>query len=310
MNSQQNENNYPVCADDEIDLVDLFLVLWRRKVMIVAITLLTTLAGVGISLYLPEVFEVKAILEPAKNAEGDVVRKPEVIRENIVGGAYTQILKEKYATPEQDIPKFSVSVPKNTDLVIASMETQDPEFAVKILNETVALISEDIQEELDLVIQETRNKIKRLELKDQQLENTIALLKDQIVDVKNKVEELSKGKDKALASPREDAMAVLLYSNEIKNQQMYLNNLQEKLVNLQTQKQQIQYDIDDVLIKLEGIKSTKVHKAASVPDKPVKPQKPLIVALSLVLGFMGGIFLAFGAEFMTKVRRQQAEMES
>src|SRR5690554_6667384 len=126
MNSQQNENNYPVCADDEIDLVDLFLVLWRRKVMIVAITLLTTLAGVGISLYLPEVFEVNAILEPAKNAEGDVVRKPEVIRENIVGGAYTQILKEKYATPEQGIPKFSVSVPKNTDLVIASMETQDP----------------------------------------------------------------------------------------------------------------------------------------------------------------------------------------
>jgi len=131
----------------------------------------------------------------------------------------------------------------------------------------------------------------------------------QITEVKDKVKELSSSKDKAMASPREDAMAVLLYSNEIKNQQMYLNNLQEKVLNLQTQKQQIQYDIDDVRIKLEGIKSTKVHKAPTVPDKSVKPKKPLIVALSLVLGFMGGIFIAFGAEFMAKVRRQQAEMK-
>lgn len=310
MNTQHPENNAPACADDEIDLVDLFLVLWRRKVMIVVITILTTLAGVAVSLYLPKVYEVNTILEPAKDAEGNVVRKPEVIRENIVGGAYTEILKQKYATPESNIPKFKVSVPKNTDLVIASMETQNPELAVKVLQETVGLISADIQEELDLEIQETRNKISRLKLKDQQLGNTITLLEKQIVEVKSKVEELSSGKDKAMASPREDAMAVLLYSNEIKNQQMYLNNLQEKVVNLKTQKQQIQYDIDDVRIKLEGIKSTKVHKVPSVPDKPVKPKKTLIVALSLVLGFMGGIFLAFGAEFMAKVRRQQAEISS
>ncbi|MDY0213260.1 MAG: Wzz/FepE/Etk N-terminal domain-containing protein [Desulfuromonadaceae bacterium] len=296
-------------ADDEIDLVDLFLVLWRRKVMIVAITILATFAGVGVSLYLPEVYEVKTIIEPAKDAEGNMVRRAEVIRESIAGGAYNEFLNQKYTVPGNDIPKFNVSVPKNTDLVIASMETQNPELAVKILQKTVALISADIQEELDLKIQETQNRISRLKLKDQQLGNTIALLESQMVDVKSIVKELTLGKGKAMASPREDAMAVLLYSNEIKNQQTYLNNLQEKLINIQTQKQQIQYDIDDVRIKLEGIKSTKVHKVASVPKNPIKPKKPLIVALSLILGFMGSIFLAFGAEFMTKVRQQQAEKE-
>ena len=117
--------------------------------------------------------------------------------------------------------------------------------------------------------------------------------------------ELEKERKIALAAPKGDAMAVLLYSNEIQNQQIYLNSLQDKSALILNKKNQMALKINNIQLKLAGIKGTNINKPPTVPEKPIKPKKMLIVALAAILGLMGGAMLAFFAEFMTKVRQQQ-----
>lgn len=309
MTEQETRAYQRQTADDEIDLVDLFLILWKRKWLIVIVTLLVTIVAAGISMIMPKVYEITAILEPASDAEGKLVENPQAVKETITGGAYDLKIASSIGLPLEKIPKFKVSVPKDTDLVKISVESQEPEQAVQIVNEVLNSVSDDIQEELDLKIKETRNRIKTAELEEKLLQNQIILVRNQISAIQSKVAELEGERSQAMRNPQGEAMAVLLYSNEIQNQQIYLNKLQEKLANFENQKEQIAIKIDNIQLEMERIKGTYINKAPSVPENPIKPKKTLIVALAFVLGFMGSIMLAFIAEFMNKVRQQQKNQE-
>jgi uncharacterized protein involved in exopolysaccharide biosynthesis len=305
INKQEQEAFRSQIAEDEINLVDLFLILWKRKTMIIGLTILLTVAAAGISFILPKVYEVTTMIEPGKDSEGQVVENPQAIRENILGGAYDLMISERLGLPLNEIPQFKVSVPKLTDLVKISVESSEPRQAVQVLQELLVGITKDIQAGLDIEIKKTQNEIRETQMKDGFLLDQISLLKEQIAQVVFKMTELEKERKKALAAPKGDAMAVLLYSNEIQNQQIYLNDLQEKLANTLNKKSQIALQIDNVQLKLSGIKGTNINKPPSVPEKTIKPKKTLIVALAAMLGLMGGVMLAFFAEFIAKVRKQQ-----
>ena len=47
---------------------------------------------------------------------------------------------------------------------------------------------------------------------------------------------------------------------------------------------------------------TELMGEINAPTEPAKPKKALVVALSAVLGLMGGVMLAFIAEFIGKAR--------
>ncbi len=61
--------------------------------------------------------------------------------------------------------------------------------------------------------------------------------------------------------------------------------------------------------KVDMFRNTKPLGLAIQSIKPVGPRKALILALSGILGLMGGIMLAFFTEFMAKVRQQQREID-
>ena len=305
LNKQKQEVFTRQIDDDEINLVDLFLIIWKRKTMILAVTLLLMVAAAGISLLMPKVYKIVTILEPGKDAEGKLVENPQTIRENILGGAYDRMIMEKLGLSLDKIPKFQVSVPKQTDLVKISVESSEPQQAVFVLQELLLGVSGVIQEDLDPEIKKTRNEIKEAQLEENFLLENIKLLKEQITQIGLKMTELEKGRKIALAAPKGDAMAVLLYSNEIQNQQIYLNSLQDKSAVILNKKNQMALKIDNIQLKLAGIKGTNINKPPTIPEKPIKPKKTLIVALAAMLGLMGGVMLAFFAEFMVKVRQQQ-----
>ena len=79
LNKQKQEVFTRQIDDDEINLVDLFLIIWKRKMMIIVVTLLMTISAAGISLLMPKVYKVVTILEPAKDAEGKLVENPQDI---------------------------------------------------------------------------------------------------------------------------------------------------------------------------------------------------------------------------------------
>ena len=63
MNSSQTENNITF-SDDEIDVRELFKVIWNDKKIVIAITSFFSLAAVIYSLLLPNIYESKALLSP------------------------------------------------------------------------------------------------------------------------------------------------------------------------------------------------------------------------------------------------------
>ncbi len=58
--------------------------------------------------------------------------------------------------------------------------------------------------------------------------------------------------------------------------------------------------------RVDMFHNTKALGLAIQSIKPVGPRKALILALSGMLGLMAGVILAFGAEFMVKVRNNLA----
>ncbi len=54
---------------DEIDLRELFSILWAGKLVIIAVTFLFAVAGIGTALWLPNIYESEATLAPAEESQ-------------------------------------------------------------------------------------------------------------------------------------------------------------------------------------------------------------------------------------------------
>ena len=57
-------------VDDEIDLKELFMVLWSGKWLITAVTGLAAVTSVVIALMLPNIYTANALLAPAQQSGG------------------------------------------------------------------------------------------------------------------------------------------------------------------------------------------------------------------------------------------------
>ncbi len=60
----------PAVQDDEIDLRELFSVIWQGKWLIIAITAVFAIGSVALALYLPNIYKSEALLAPAAEEQG------------------------------------------------------------------------------------------------------------------------------------------------------------------------------------------------------------------------------------------------
>ena len=65
---EEHSNKHPNNFDDEIDLLELFHVLLQGKWIIVSVTTFISIIGVIYSLYLPNIYESRALLVPVKSS--------------------------------------------------------------------------------------------------------------------------------------------------------------------------------------------------------------------------------------------------
>ncbi len=294
---------------DEIELIDIIRVLWKRKKLIIFITFLFTLGAVGVSLILPKVYEVSTIIEPGvrpiADGNGQIINEvpvvsPDAVKEAVLGGAYDVAIQKKINLLPADYPVIKVTLPKNTTLVNVAIESTDPDKARAILDELVAQVGSDIQGKLENEKKKIENEMEATKISEKALDEKISLIEKQLNATSKKIEELENDRQKSMAGRSADAMSVLLYSNEIQNQQIYLNNLQEKLKDLETSAKTFGVLMENIRLKLAMVKSTRLVKPPTIPENPIKPKKPLIVALAGVLGLMGSMMLAFLLEYLER----------
>ena len=295
--------------ENEIELIDIIRVIWKRRYLILLGTLLLTLGAAGISMVLPRVYEVSALVEPGirpfADANGQIVNElpvisPEALRETILSGAYDGVIQKKLDISTAIYPGIKVSTPKNSAFVGISIESTDPEQATAILDELLIQVNNDVQSKLGNEKNKIENEIQLAQISDRSISEKIKLIEKQMMDTATKIQEMEKTRQKSIAMRSSDAMSVLLYSNEIQNQQIYLNNLQDSLHSLKTATLTSVVKMDNLRLKLGMIQSTKVIKPPTIPNHPVKPKRALIVALAGVLGLMGSMMLAFLLEYFER----------
>lgn len=302
------EAQHPV---EEIELIDLLRVIWKRKKLIIFGAVLITLAAAVTVFLLPRVYEVTAIIEPGRrpitDQNGQIVEEKVVvsavsIKETILGGAFDETVRTKLKIPESKFPDIKVEVPQNTDLVKIAIESHNPEAAVNILRNIVVLVSQGLQEKINLEKNQVRNEIRLAQIEFQTASENLKVIQQQVDETRGSIVSLENEKKRAIASRRNDAMSVLLYSNEMQNQQIYLSDLLNDLSELQTQARKAEAKLENLQQKLDKIKATTIYKSPTIPGKAVKPKKALIIALAFVLGIMISMMTAFAIEYAESAR--------
>jgi capsular polysaccharide biosynthesis protein len=349
---------------NEIELIDYLRVIWKRRWLIVLPTLVLVVAAAVISFLLPRVWEVDAILVPSKfmvqTEQGEfvevVVTEPKQIAGQINQESYNSQIANSLKLDIKKIPKLRAENLRDTKLVRVWIRDKDIQKARAILNSLFAILKTELDKKIEVEIKgiDTRiitnqNMIKQKEIDIQSGEIEITKTKQEIASghtrlkiseermdkiieemksVKDRVAEIEKTQKSALAERKEgaDALALLLYSNEVQQNMRYHDALDEKLntekltqenlrldiksreqaiKQIANQNNKLKNEIDIIKTDNEYLVERKLRidyaqlvKPPTSSLYPVFPKKKFLVAVCAVFSLFAFLLLAFFLEYL------------
>ena len=260
--------------EEEINLIDYIKIILKRKWLILKITVGVMIVVGALSLVMQK-YKVDTILEVGITE--DILESPNQIVEKIKNGNYNEVIKRKLNI--EKLPKIEVSTPKDTRLVIISIKSSNPEQAKKILEELENLILKEHQEKFDSQKKILLENKKRIENKISYLENEKKILEEKVNYFTN-----------------------LMASSPSPTYQFLLTETKEKLEKKKLEIESQYLELNTLEQKLNSYQATRVIKAPTLPASPVEPGIGVKVTIGLIVGLLGGIFLAFVIEWWEKER--------
>ncbi|OIQ60468.1 Wzz/FepE/Etk N-terminal domain-containing protein [Neomoorella thermoacetica] len=268
--------NIPLAAntqqyEDEIDLREMLLVLWRQRLLIAFVTLAAVLAAVVASLALPKIYRVEALVEmerldqksPQQNEGKEILESRALLAKAL----------QQLAIPADPLTfKATGEVVKDTDYLKFSLEGRDPGQVAALAGKMLTLFVDQrnqLYKERRAPLEEKLHKI------TQDLEQSEAET--------GKINQLVSNLEKAPLGDLEKRLYELQLSQLRGLQAQEKVGLMEQYLSLQD--------------KLAAIQPARVVDGVSEPVK-VRPRLLLNVAVAFILGLMVGIFLAFGRNMM------------
>lgn len=271
--------------DDEIDLRDIFLVLWKNRLLIVAVFLIAVVAAGAISLMMPSVYRASCIV--ALGNFGDPVYTTQASASEIMlSDAFLANLSANLnlsLSPEQlDALRESISVEpvKGSDrLLKISVERGDPAEGKRLL-EGMALLfgsrsNQSYSEQRSLLME--------------QLAATNQLLDSVEASINLTHQAMAEIESATGVSPLEKSLLLSYKLDYLQNAESQRLSLMDRSMNLQKQ--------------LRLMKSIEIVEAPVEPTEPVKPRRGLIVIVAGMLGLMLGVFGAFLREALGSDQR-------
>lgn len=277
---QNTQQPAPPYADDEISLIELWQILAKRKGLILACFILCLAGGAAFAFLKAPVYEASVKLRIGQ-VKGDGAAPP-VILEN-ADELSSRILAqygEDIATGVKRERPFitTASVQKGvTTTVQLTAEGDTPADAARLLDD----VAKSVQKAHTTMFEDNLKPIaERLKSLDEQR----TALQQQYADLSQLAEKL---KD------RESVQASLLMIER----SPITNSLDQQATERLRLSQQI---------TPPATRPTELIGEITAPAKPSKPKKALVLALAAVLGMMGGVMLAFVAEFVAKAKANAA----
>lgn len=323
--------------DDEIELIDIFRVLWKWKAFITLGTLLFGIIAFTYCYFQDKVYQVSMTVQPgmmyvSESNKRVMIDSIDTIVGRIDAGIYDDsIINAVIKKPDSEKPeflKFKVETPEKSDVFHVNYETANIDEGKDILKELFGLLNHQERELIDNI---TGGLNRQISLNTIELEKRKQIEQSYVTNVKNiekRIQELEKDIDlmnknsEYLSDERkklldrntdaEGALSVLLYSNTIQQSIQFVNSvkkdmndhklLKERELQKVIAEKNEQKKITEEIYKNEKIRETIVPmtliKKPTPGRYPVSPQRGLTTLLSLIVGFFVMVFSSLLAEYI------------
>ena len=158
--------------ENEIELMDILNIIWKRKWLIILSTLLLVIVAGVISFLLPQKWEVDALIQPSKffveTWEGQfvdvVVVDPIQIVNQINQASYNNLIAAELKLDIIKFPKLKAENLQDTNLVRVSIKEKDVEKAKFILHSLFNQLKRQLDKKVDVEMKGIDSEIKSKEI--------------------------------------------------------------------------------------------------------------------------------------------------
>ena len=312
------ENRY--IQEDEIDLRELFKIIWDKKIFIILFTLaITVLATVYAYIKIP-IYEAKALLEigeykinnTSKNFVDDASNLEKKLSTLFVD--MEKNLKDKTS----EISNISVVKGLKNFLEIKSESTSNEEAKNEILK-VLTFVQNEHEKILDDVKKQKEMELRNIDLQiadiksksvaliDKKIENNIKNLKsleEQLKQVDENLKKIDSLNPSLAALKLMEKRDITNSINTITIQNFELESKKDELLTTTLYKLEESKKIIELSLLPHNYKNTQIVGEIMTNDFPTKPKKSLIVAVAFVTGFIISIFLVFFIQFIQGIRKE------
>lgn len=269
----------PYYQDEELDLVDLWLVMHRRRTLFFGILASAMVFAIALIIFMPPVYESRAVVQIG-HVGG--IGKEGGITSVEPSGVLVERLNEEYRVNDtsegkRDFPLIAnVALNKGQqDIVTITARAHSIEDAQRYLSTVVGKIQREHEQWMQEAVKQQHTRLDllgdRMTLSHQHMQ----ALNDSIAKLKS-------------SNPLQ--AAVLLQEKSKFLQELPSMEQEQALLNLS-------------LSRLQTL-PTRFLREPTSPISPERPRPVLYLSLALIIGVMGGIMAVFIAEFVTNARRR------
>ncbi len=266
--------------DDEISLIELWQILARRKAFILACFILCLAGGAAFAFLKAPVYEASVKLRIGQ-VKGDDAAPPVMLEnaDELSSRILVQYGEDVAAGIKRERPFITTaSVQKGvTTTVQLTAEGDTPEDAARLLED----VAKGVQKTHTTMFEDN---LKPIAERLKSLNEQRTALQQQYADLTQLAEQLKE---------RDNVQASLLMIER--------SPITDSLDKQATERLRLTQQMTP-----PATRPTELIGEITAPAKPSKPKKALVLALAAVLGMMGGVMLAFVAEFVAKAKRRGA----
>ncbi len=239
---------------ESVDLMHYIDIAWKRRWQIIIPTVIVAVLAGIVSLLLPKVWEVDAIIIPSKflaqNEAGEfreiLVASPIQIAGQISQRSYDAVISAEQNIPIRKFPRISAENLRNTNLIRISIRERNPQSGQKILQSLFNHLKSDFDKKIDVEISSLSNQVERTKNKILDLENEIKTKENEIKKKQNDIilKELD-AKAKEL-----DAASRLIEKEKIKkdieSDQNRMKIIEQRILSIQEEMKSVKSRIDEL----------------------------------------------------------------
>ena len=193
--------------DEEVELMDYLVVLWKRKWLIIVGTFICAITAGIATFNMTKIYEVSTSINVGR-IEGRFVEEGSIISERINSIPLRKEIAQKLSLPLKEISgeeffKISSGGDKDTLILEITRETAEPSQAIKILGIVDESVIQDHHSEIEkarktlldkIVINESKIAVTQTQIEalKKEISERIAINKDKIKDTESQIEALKK----------------------------------------------------------------------------------------------------------------------